>query len=173
MINKNNINKIEFVFENCEVVTIPWENISNFDIHINNENEVDNLTMTIKDDNSIDGYIFDKIRPFARLNMHNDITWIELYSNNQVRKHSICWDNDDEYRNSFQHNELVDAYTLNININTYKPRFPYVDTNEIGEIVHIEDKEMIKVYGDFVMVDKEFFKELILKTNDKELYEKI
>ncbi|BAE47796.1 hypothetical protein G8S49_05775 [Clostridium botulinum C] len=173
MINKNNIDKIQFIFENCESVTVPSENVSNFNIHINDNNEIDNLTITIKDDNNITGCVYDKIRPFTRFNTYNDIASVGLLSNNQMKQYSVIWDSTSPNENSFQHNELIDAYTLNININTYKPRFPYVDIEGEGKLIHINDREMIKVYDDFVMIDKELLSDICIKADVIPLYDMI
>ena len=162
---ENKIKGVQFVLENCESITIPYQCFDKFEIttdDIKNDDTQDGyiktLDCTIKDHGNIEygGIIFVKdISPIKRLSNYNDITWIYIYyKDKSQKKYYTNWYDGDKYYNEDNKNqtsELIDYRTINVKIAPYILRYSLADIFEfaVGEAFQGEkDKATIKIEWD-------------------------
>lgn len=115
--NINNIESIDFIFENCESMRIPIENFKSLEIEKVGEYYY-SLSCIIE---GVDKIIQDALyeaysNPFQRIRENNDITCIEIkYKNGNIGNLHMIWEG--EYSNFYQESYLLKFNKIKIDIN--------------------------------------------------------
>ena len=116
MINIDNIESIDFVFENCEYIRIPIENFKSLEIEKVDDNSY-SLSCTIEGVDKIQDSLYKEcFNPFQRIIDYDDITSIEIkYKNGNVSNLYMIWEGD--YSNFYQESHLLKFNKIKIDIN--------------------------------------------------------
>lgn len=180
------IRKLEFVLENCEVITIDGKYIGDFhagDIrkevsrmacnHIGIMEICHNFCVEIHKDANIEYSPFGcgdwKTTIFERLTKHNDITAIDisLYDqyeddgNDIVEHYYIHWGDDDEYNNSYQSSKVSKNGWL------YIVASKDTAINEVYPDENIDDKDFIEFHEEMFDIGDRCWKNQKLTHSDE------
>lgn len=115
--NIDNIESIDFIFENCEYISIPIENFKSLEIE--KAGDYYSLSCIIEGVDKIileyplyEGYS----NPFQRIANYNDITSIEIkYKDGNIENLYMIWEG--EYSNNYQDSHLLKFNKIKIDIN--------------------------------------------------------
>lgn len=126
------LNSLKIIFENCEALTIPAEDILHIEInnisknysfiqpwyHANSVNNADKVMILISKDANTCKYfdtMFSNITPFERITRYNDITHLNLrYEGGVIESYEVTFNGNEE--NSLQHSEVIDSGSLIVKI---------------------------------------------------------
>ena len=114
--NINNIESINFIFENCESVRIPIENFKS--LKIEKEGDCYSMSSIIEGIDNITEYTLyeEHLTPFQRIFEYNDITSIEIrYKNRNIDNLNVIWEGYNS--NSYQESYLLRFNKIRIEIN--------------------------------------------------------
>ena len=113
--NIDNIESIDFIFENCESMRIPMENFKNLEIE--KVGDYYSLSCIIEGIDNIEYHPFsNNSNPFQRIVDYNDITSIEIRYKNGDKNHLyMIWEGD--YSNFYQESYLVKVNKIKIDSN--------------------------------------------------------
>ena len=114
--NIDNIESIDFVFENCESMRIPIENFKS--LGIRKVGDYYSLFCIIEGIDNITEYTLyeEHLTPFQRIFEYNDITSIEIrYKNRNIDNLNVIWEGYNS--NSYQESYLLRFNKISININ--------------------------------------------------------
>ena len=114
----NNIEFIDFIFENCEGIRVPIENFKSLEIekvddyYYSLSCTIEGVDKIIQEYTLYEGYS----NPFQRIANYNDITKIEIkYKNGNIGNLYMIWEG--EYSNSYQESHLLKFNKIRIEIN--------------------------------------------------------
>ena len=154
---KKEIKEVQFVLENCESITVPYQCFSNFEFTIDTTNDryIRTLNCVIKDSGNIEygTYSDNTTSPIKRLSEYGDICDVNItYNDKSKEEYCIIWyDDRNGNSNDNQTSELIDYRTINIKIAPHIPKYSLADTFEfaVGEVFQgEEDKAIIKIEWD-------------------------
>lgn len=114
--NINNIESINFIFENCESVRIPIENFKS--LKIEKEGDCYSMSSIIEGIDNITEYtLYEKhLNPFQRIFEYNDITSMEIkYKNGNIDNLNMIWEGGNS--NFYQESYLLRFNKIRIEIN--------------------------------------------------------
>ena len=126
------LNSVKIIFENCEALTIPADDILHIEInnisknysftkpwyHINLTNNADKAIILISKDANTCKYfdtMFSNITPFERMTRYNDITHLDLRYEDGVKESFVVTYKGEE-ENRLQHSEILDSGSLMVKI---------------------------------------------------------
>lgn len=178
----NNIESIDFIFENLESMTIPIENFKSLEIEKVGDyyslscliEGVDKIIMDI----SYEAYS----NPFQRIANYNDITKIEIkYKNGNIGNLYMIWEG--EYSNSYQESHLLKFNKIRIEINKEVKQtkikrditerateildyiYQDIDVNSCSDCVYCENCKKMKQNKDIDVCDVLYFLSNSCKNN--------
>lgn len=126
------LNSLKIIFENCESLSIPADDILHIEInnvsknysftkpwyHMNSINNADKVMILISKDANTCKYfdaMFSNITPFERIIRYNDITHLNLiFEDGITESYEVTFNGNEE--NSLQHSEVIDSGSLIIKI---------------------------------------------------------
>lgn len=126
------LNSLKIIFENCESLTIPAEDILHIEInnisknysfiqpwyHANSINNADKVVILISKDANTCKYfdvMFSNITPFERITRYNDITHLRLrYEDGVTESYEVTFNG--EVENILQQSEVIDSGSLIVKI---------------------------------------------------------
>ena len=126
------LNSVKIIFENCEALTIPAEDILHIEInnisknysfldgwcHVDSINNADKAIIFISKDANTCKYfnvMFSNITPFERMTRYNDITHLNLrYEDGVIESYVVAFKGNEE--NNLQHSEVIDSGSLMVKI---------------------------------------------------------
>lgn len=126
------LNSVKIIFENCEALTIPAEDILHIEInnisknysfldgwcHVDSINNADKAIILISKDANTCKYfdiMFSSITPFERMTRYNDITHLNLrYEDGVIESYVVTFKGNEE--NELQHSEIIPSGSLMIKI---------------------------------------------------------
>ena len=144
------IKQIEFVFENCESVVIPYECFTSFKYEISQDKNdtISYFDATIKDNGQLDyGCGFDSYQtPIQRIKEYNDITNIYIkYTDSSEEHFYVIWSNDMQ-NNKNQTSKLIDFRTIHIMIKKYIPKYWLYQIFNLKEDIQFKGLTDNKIY---------------------------
>lgn len=173
--NIDNIESIDFVFENCEYIKIPIENFKSLEIEKEN-NDSYSLSCIIEGVDKIQEHTLYKeySSPFQRIANYNDITSIEIkYKNGDIDTLYMIWEGD--YSNFYQKSRLLRFNKIKIDINKEVKQtkikrnigkkamemldyiYQDVDVNSCSDCVYCKDCKKMKENKDIDICDMLYF----------------
>lgn len=146
-----NIKEIEIGLENCESVIIPFECFKKFDYTPKDDTHIETLTCLIEDNGNFkySSILMDsKISPMQRLAEYNDISYIEIYFENDTSKFFyVVWNDGDLDNNKNQKSQLLSYKEISIEIK------PYIETYSVVEIFKFPNGTKFKIIDEVKYVN--------------------